>query len=353
LALSRVRITALRCLANVELALDAKRNFVFGPNGAGKTSILEGIFLLGRGRSFRTRQTGRLVQRGKDGFAVYGEVASVAGPRRLGVSFTAGHLTKRVDGQDASGMAALAEMLRVHALDPSSHQLVEGPPSERRRFLDWGVFHVEHTYLESWKNYRRVLSQRNAALKAGAAGPALRSWTAALLESGGAVDASRRSYVGLLAPLVAEFGQQLLKQPLSIDYRPGWARGQTFDAAVGAAERRDLMSRTTEVGPHRADLDIQLAGRRLQNEASRGQQKLAAAALTLAQLVAGHATQAPRLLLVDDPAAELDADSLRNLLELLERLPAQLVLTGLSPQHLLPTAGNPVFHVERGVVRGV
>jgi DNA replication and repair protein RecF len=353
LALSRVRITALRCLAHVELALDARRNFIFGPNGAGKTSILEGIFLLGRGRSFRTRQTGRLVQRGQDGFSVYGEVHSSVGPRRLGVSFTAGHLTKRIDGQDAVGMAALAQMLPIHSLDPSSHQLVEGAPTERRRFLDWGVFHVEHTYLDSWKRYRRILSQRNAALKAGAAGPALRSWTAALLESGAAVDVSRRSYVGLLAPLVAEFGEQLLDQPLSIEYRPGWATGQTFEAAVAAGERRDLASRTTEVGPHRADLEIQLAGRRLQDEASRGQQKLAAAAMILGQLAVGSPREASRVLLVDDPAAELDLRSLGRLLELLERLPAQLLLTALSAEQLAPTPGYPVFHVERGAVRGV
>ena len=353
MALGRVRITAVRCLAHVELALDARRNFIFGPNGAGKTSILEGVFLLGRGRSFRTRQTGRLVQRGQDGFAVYGEVHTGAGQRRLGVSFTAGHLTKRIDGQDATGMAALAEILPIHSLDPSCHQLVEGAPTERRRFLDWGVFHVEHTYLDSWKRYRRILSQRNAALKTGAAGPALRSWTTALLESGAVVDASRRSYVGLLAPLVAEFGQQLLDQPLSIEYRPGWARGQTFEAAVAAAERRDLASRTTEIGPHRADLEIQLAGRRLQDEASRGQQKLAAAAMILAQLAAGRPQESARVLLVDDPAAELDLLSLNRLLELLERLPAQLVLTALSAEQLPPTPGYPAFHVERGVVRGV
>jgi DNA replication and repair protein RecF len=207
--------------------------------------------------------------------------------------------------------------------------------------------------LESWKRYRRILSQRNAALKTGAAGPALQSWTTALLESGAAVDASRQSYVAVLAPLVAEFGQHLLQQPLSIEYRPGWARGQTFEAAVAGAERRDLASRTTEVGPHRADLEIQLAGRRLQDEASRGQQKLAAAAMVLAQLVAGGPQELPRVLLVDDPAAELDLRSLGRLLELLEQLPAQLVLTALSAEQLPPTPGYPVFHVERGAVSGV
>jgi len=353
LALGRLRITALRCLAHVELGFDARRNFIFGPNGAGKTSILEGVFLLGRGRSFRTRQTGRLVQRGQSGFAVYGEVPTSSGQRRLGVSFDAGHLTKRVDGQDATGMAALAEILPIHSLDPSSHQLVEGAPTERRRFLDWGVFHVEHTYLDSWKRYRRILSQRNAALKAGATGAALRSWTTALLESGGAVDASRRSYVGRLSPLISEFGQRLLDQPLSIEYRAGWAKGQSFETALAASERRDLVSRTTEVGPHRADLEIHLAGRRLQDEASRGQQKLAAASMVLAQLVAGAAEAGSPILLVDDPAAELDARSLGRLLELLERLPAQIVLTALSAEHLVPAPGYPVFHVERGTVREV
>ena len=293
------------------------------------------------------------MRRGEDGFAVYGEVQTSVGQRRLGVSFTAGHLTKRIDGQDAAGMARLAEILPIHSLDPSSHHLVEGAPSERRRFLDWGVFHVEHTYLDAWKRYRRILSQRNAALKAGAAGPALRLWTTALLESGAAVDASRRSYISLLAPLVAEFGQQLLDQPLSIEYRPGWVKGQTFEAAVEASERRDLASRTTEVGPHRAELEIQLAGRRLQDEASRGQQKLAAAAMVLAQLAAGSPQRSAGVLLVDDPAAELDVHSLGRLLELLEQLPAQLVLTALSAEQLPPPPGYPVFHVERGTVRGV
>jgi DNA replication and repair protein RecF len=340
-------------LTNVELALDQERNFLFGPNGAGKTSILEGIFMLGRGRSFRTRQTRRLVQNGQAGFSVYGETDAGSGGRRLGVSFEAGHLQKRIDGQDAAGMAALAEILPVHALGPGSHQLVEGAPSERRRYLDWGVFHVEHSYLDAWKRYRRVLSQRNGALKGGSSNAALRSWSGALLESGSAVDASRRAYVSQLAPLVAEFGHHLLNQALSIEYRAGWAAGETLEAALAASERRDVVSGTTQVGPHRADLELQLAGRRLQDEASRGQQKLAAAALILAQLVAGRTDRPPGILLVDDPAAELDAGSLRRLLELLERLPAQLVLTALSSDQLPPTPGHAVFHVEQGAIRGV
>jgi DNA replication and repair protein RecF len=353
LALSRVRITALRCLREVELELDLRRNFIFGPNGAGKTSILEGMFLLGRGRSFRGRQNGRLVRRGEKSLAVYGEVGTQTGVHRLGVAFGAGHLTKRIDGQEAAGMASLAAMLPVYAVDPSSHALVEGGPSERRRFLDWGVFHVEHGYLPAWKTYRRVLGQRNAALKAGSGAAVLRAWTAALVEAGEAVDRSRRAYVERLAPFVASFGSRLLGKPLSVEYRAGWPKGLDLLAALDASTRREPQIVTTEVGPHRADLDLQLDGRRLQDEASRGQQKLAAAVLVLAQLaVAGHSGQPP-LLLVDDPAAELDRQSLRNLLELLDAVPAQLVITGLSEEQLPPLASAPVFHVEHGELREV
>ena len=164
--LSRVRITTLRCLREVGASTwIPRRNYVFGPNGAGKTSLLEGVFVLGRGRSFRTRQMRRLVQHGSEGFAVFGEVVAEGATRRLGVAYRAGRLEKKIDGQPASGMAQLAELLPVHAIDPSMHALVEGGPSERRRFLDWGVFHVEPDYLEAWKRYRRVLSQRNAVLK--------------------------------------------------------------------------------------------------------------------------------------------------------------------------------------------
>jgi DNA replication and repair protein RecF len=352
LPLSRVRITTLRCLREVELELDPSRNYIFGPNGAGKTSLLEGLFVLGRGRSFRTRQMRRLVRHGADGFAVFG-VADVDGAeRRLGVAYRAGRLEKKIDGQPAVGMAQLAALLPVHAIDPSTHAIVEGGPSERRRFLDWGVFHVEPTYLDAWKGYRRVLSQRNAALKRGALSAELKPWSAALAEAGATVDESRRRYLDRLSPFVSDFGQRLLDRPLSLDYRRGWVAEARLEDVLADAEPRDRQNGSTEAGPHRAEIVLRLDERRVQDEASRGQQKLTAAALILSQ-VAVESAERPRrsVLLVDDPAAELDAHSLDRLMASIADLPAQLVLTALTPKHLVPEPGFPTFHVERGEVR--
>ena len=330
--LSRVRITTLRCLREVDLELHPRRNYIFGPNGAGKTSLLEGVFVLGHGRSFRTRQMRRLVRHGADGFAVFGEVDVDGIRRRLGVAYRAGHLEKKVDGQPAVGMAQLASLLPVHAVDPSMHAIVEGGPSERRRFLDWGVFHVEPGYLEAWKSYRRVLSQRNAALKRSAAAAELRPWSVALADAGAAVDDSRRRYLDRLGPFVTEFGQRLLDRPLSLDYRRGWGADERLADVLTAAETRDRQNGSTEAGPHRAEIVLRLDERRVQDEASRGQQKLTAAALILSQ-VAVESVERPQhsVLLVDDPAAELDARSLERLLAAISDLPAQLVFTALTP----------------------
>jgi DNA replication and repair protein RecF len=354
LPLSRLRITRLRCLRDIQLELHPERNYIFGPNGAGKTSVLEGIFILGRGRSFRTRQMRRLVQRGADGFAVFGEVSIDGALRRMGVAYRTGRLEKKLDGEIATSMAELAAWLPVHAIDPSMHALVEGGPSERRRFLDWGVFHVEPRYLADWKRYRRVLSQRNAALKRGASAGELRSWSSALAEAGVVIDGQRRRYLERLSPLVSDFGARLLERPLAVEYRRGWPAGEGYADALGATEVRDRESGTTESGPHRADVVLRLDERRVQDEASRGQQKLTAAALIVAQ-VAVECLDHPRrsVVVVDDPAAELDSDALRRLMAALAELPAQLIFTALTPSALAPVAGYPVFHVERGEVRAL
>jgi DNA replication and repair protein RecF len=354
LVLSRVHVTTLRCLRDAELKLDATLTYILGPNGAGKTSLLEAIFLLGRGRSFRTRQLRRLVTRGSEGFAVFGEIVTDGRSRRLGVAWTGGYLEKRIDGEPARGTAALAALFPVHVIDPSSHELVQGTPSERRRFLDWGVFHVEQGYLEAWRRYRRLLGQRNAALKSAAGTAELRSWSTALADAGEGVHELRGRYLTRLAPAVAKAGAALLEHPLTIGYAAGWDTNQGLGAVLEQHESRDRQFGNTEAGPHRADLSVMLDSRPARDEASRGQQKLAAAALVLAQArVHAQMLGVPGTLLVDDPAAELDAGALARLLIELYDTPAQLVLTGLTSIQLPVRAGFPVFHVERGGVRAL
>jgi len=346
--LTRVRIQSFRCLAAVELELDAQRNYFFGRNGAGKTSLLEAVYLLGRGRSFRTRQNRRLIRHGDGGFSVYGELDDQGRQHRLGVALGKDGLQLRLNGEPAKGVAALAQMLPVHVIEPNIHRLSEGGPSERRRFLDWGVFHVEPSYLDNWRHYRRILGQRNAALKQG---QGAESWNPGFLDAAAAVDQARSRYARELQAALVGLGEKLLGTPVAVDYRSGWTSGVSLTDALNASAKKDRTIGLTHVGPHRADIGVSMDARGVREEVSRGQQKLVAAALILAQIrvfAAGRSDGG--VLLVDDPAAELDQTALTGLLAALEGLPAQLILTGLSEERLPPADDFPVFHVEQGQV---
>ena len=346
--LSRVRIESFRCLASVDLELDRNRNYLFGSNGAGKTSVLEAIYLLGRGRSFRTRQNRRLIRRGDPGFSVFGEHDRAGRKHRLGAALGPGSLELRLDGEPAGGMATLARVLPVHVIEPNIHRLIEGGPRERRRFLDWGVFHVEPLYLDNWRRYRRVLGQRNAALKQGRGA---RAWDEGFLEAAAAVDLPRSRYAQELQGALTGLGEKLLGTPVEIDYRSGWTRDTSLTQALSASYKKDRTIGLTHVGPHRADLAVTMNARGVREEVSRGQQKLIGAALILAQIrVFADDRHDGGVLLVDDPAAELDQGALGGLLDALEGLPAQLILTGLSEARLPPARDCPVFHVEQGKV---
>jgi DNA replication and repair protein RecF len=354
MSLARLRADAVRCLSGVDIELDAKRNYLYGPNGAGKTSLLEAVSLLGRGRSFRTRQTARVVQRGAAELSVFGELAGSHGPRKLGVRFGAGSLECQVDGESGVGLAELARALPVHVIDPRLHQLIEAGPSERRRFVDSGVFHVEPAFLDAWRSYRRVLAQRNAALKLGSSGPPLDVWTEPLLVAASAVHAARAAYLDGLSDVVQALGSRLLDSEIHLEYRSGWRADQTLEDALTASEARDLQSGFTQVGPHRADLKIGFESGEVRDTASRGQQKLVAAALVLGQVHELAKRQGGAgIVLVDDPAAELDRNSLQRLLGEIDRVDGQLLLTGLSESVLVPEPGAKVFHVEQGRVRPV
>jgi DNA replication and repair protein RecF len=353
--LKHVRVDGVRCLRDVEVDLDESRNYLWGPNGAGKTSFLEAIYLLGRGRSFRIRQTARLIQHGRKRLSVFGICDDAGGTdHRLGVEFSEGHLSSQLDGAMPPSQAEMLWLLPVHVIDPRLHQLVESGPSERRRYIDAGVFHVEHGFLANWRQYRRVLGQRNAALKAGAPAAELAAWTGPLVAAGEAVHAVRAAYIAELGAIAGALGKALVGHAVTLEYRPGWRSGLTFSEALEEYQARDRNSGFTQIGPHRADLKLAFDTGGVRETASRGQQKLVAAALVIAQVQLFEQRTGQRsTVLVDDASAELDRDAQQRLRIALGGLRSQQVLTGLSVEMLQPEPAFPVFHVEQGKLRSM
>src|ERR1700722_8117156 len=349
MSLCRVQVTDFRCLQSVVVDLDPRFTLISGPNGSGKTSLLEAIYVLGRGRSFRTRRLDHLIRQGAGEFVVFGEID--AGDRRIpvGAEGVVSGVRAKISGVAAGSLAELALALPVQIIDPEVHGLIEDGPNWRRRFMDWGVFHGEQSFVGDWQRYRQILKQRNAALKSGQAPAAVAAWDGDLLRYGQLLTSARSDYVARLSPHAERIGLNLLGMELELSYRPGWPRDSSFAESLEHNRVHDQASGVTQVGPHRAELSIRADGVPVKDRISRGQQKLLAAALLIAQLkLFPEGARIQPTLLLDDPAAELDDDRLALLIREVASHSVQLIVTTLHSEFSAFGEPGRRFGVEAG-----
>jgi DNA replication and repair protein RecF len=353
LGLAELTVDNVRCLEHVELTLHPQRNLIWGGNGSGKTSLLEAIFLLGRGRSFRTRNSERLIRHGQSHLVVFGRTADIPS-RALGVQVSrADGTVARISGAAAASLTELSQAFPVQVIDPGIHQLVEAGGHRRRRWLDWAVFHVEpSSFADHWARYTRTLRQRNAALKSQPAQASI--WDPELARLGELIAEARSRLVDRLDPHWRRVVSSLTGLEVDLHYVRGWSQETPLLQALAESLARDRLRGVTHVGPHRGDVAVRVKGRTAREVLSRGQQKLVAIAMTLAQLnLLREAGSPATTLLLDDPAAELDSQHLGVFIERVQELPCQLVLTALQSDFGAFGAPDRVFHVEQGRVRSI
>ncbi|MEE8056879.1 MAG: DNA replication/repair protein RecF [Pseudomonadales bacterium] len=345
-----------RCFSSLSVNFSPTLNLFHGANAAGKTSLLEALYFLGHGRSFRSAKTDTLIRGSAESFMIRSELGSDVGTTHqigLGKKRRQG-LIARMDGKKPSVLSDIASVFPIMLIDSEANRLIQDGPGRRRRYLDWGVFHVEHKFLPAWRRYQRALKQRNELLRQSAGVAEIRAWDSELIETAEQIDTCRRACLEQLQ----EPAQTLLAIALpgiefSLHYRPGWAVGETYDEALEKGLARDRSIGATQAGPHRADLDITLNGVPARERVSRGQQKMLAGALWLAQSrLFRVATGKAVCLLVDDLPAELDSRFSGIFQSLLLEEPAQLIMTATSAEVLQAPdfQGKALFHVEQGAV---
>jgi DNA replication and repair protein RecF len=352
MSLAELRIENLRCVEYAALEFSPQLNLIAGENGAGKTSILEAIFLVGRGRSFRTRSTERLIRHGSPSLTVFGRTDD-SPPKQAGVEVAAdGGTRARINGENAQSLLELSGVLPVQAIDPEIHKLVDQGPERRRRWLDWLVFHVEPSFGIHWARYSRALKQRNAALRSGTGDIA--SWDAEFVRNGEAITQARQQTLERLMPRLTRTFARFGALDVSAGFFSGWAAGTSLQDSLRAHLERDRARGMTTSGPHRADVTLRRDHRIARETLSRGQQKLTAVAMIVSQL---HLLQdelgMSASLLLDDPAAELDEKNLQRLFDELASLRCQMIATSLTAETALFQAPKATFHVEQGRVKQV
>ena len=354
----RLEFRHLRSFAAGALAPGPGLNLLVGPNGSGKTSVIEALHLMAYGRSFRGRVRDGLVQAGAQAVEVFVEWHEAAGGgrmRRAGLRHAGNAWEGRLDGAALDQLGDLCAALAVVTFEPGSHALVTGAAEQRRRFMDWGLFHVEPEFLALWRRYSRALKQRNALLKSRSHAGQLEGWEQEMVRAAEPLTRYREQYLADLEGHLRSTGGALLPEAgaWALEFSPGWRRDALSLAdALLLARDRDLAAGFTSAGPHRADWRIvheTIPGR---EALSRGQAKLTALAALLAQ--AEHQAAARGewpLVALDDLASELDRGHQALVLDRLAGYGAQVVITGTEVPAGLGGAHSPLmFHVERGAI---
>lgn len=359
--LNQLIVSNVRNLAAVDLTFGPQFNVLVGANGSGKTSFLEAIHLLSLGRSFRARSMRQVIAFDADQCLIRAKVLTQPIEEQnsfwLAVERTAsGAVQYRVGEQPEKSVQELTKILPIQLIDVNSHLLLEGGPINRRQFIDWGVFHVEQSFLQNWRLMRRALEQRNMALK-NRKMPAS-TWNEAFIKYAVAVNAARNAYVEQFKVVFLGLLQEMLGlNDVDLRYNRGWpgvdSDMESLHIALADTANLDLMCGYTNRGPHRAELEITLGGRLAKDVLSRGQIKIFVCIMLLARAKLLQERQSC-VFLLDDLHAELDQRSCGLFIQALKAMQCQVFITGIDVDMLrsrLDGCDMRMFHVEHGTIK--
>ncbi|AFJ45140.1 DNA replication/repair protein RecF [Shimwellia blattae] len=355
MSLSRLLIKDFRNIDAADLALSPGFNFLVGANGSGKTSVLEAIYTLGHGRAFRSLQTGRVIRHEQPAFVLHGRLQGAE--REIAVGLTKdrhGESNVRIDGSDGHKVAELALLMPMQLITPEGFTLLNGGPKYRRAFLDWGCFHNEAGFFTAWSNLKRLLRQRNAALRQVSRYGQLQPWDLELVPLATRISRWRAEYSAAIAEDMADTCAQFLPEfALSFSFQQGWEKDADYGEVLARNFERDRMLTYTAAGPHKADFRIRADGAPVEDTLSRGQLKLLMCALRLAQGEFLTRQSGRRCLyLIDDFASELD-DARRGLLaSRLKATQSQVFVSAISAEHVSDMAdkNSKMFAVDQGKI---
>ncbi|WP_201504478.1 DNA replication/repair protein RecF [Psychrobacter aestuarii] len=378
--IERLHISYLRNIQQATLSM-TKCNVLIGANGSGKTSLLEGVFLLSRGKSFRHHQPKRYIQHHQAAATVH---ASLSDGSILAIQkHTDASTLLRLNHNTVYNQSVLTEQLPTLLIDPSSMDMLEQGSASRRQLLDWLVFHMKQAFHPQWVAYQRLLKQRNSVLKrsrhlSSEQLTELRAWDSGLSNHAALIHHYRQHLFDAWQPYFEQTINALLPAysgQLQLSYQAGFDTSHALDVQLHERLEQDAQLGYTRIGSHRADIHVHWRTKadgsasgnikeQAANVLSRGEKKLLITALRLSQLplLLNHAAHDERyantrarptpVVLLDDVTAELDARAVDILLTTLAKLPCQVILTSLTedilPQVKAYWSEASMFHVKQG-----
>lgn len=311
--IQRLVLSDYRNIEKVVINPDPEFNVLWGNNAQGKTNFLEGIYLLGSLRSFRTNKNEELIRHNTSKSRVAGDLICQGVHRRVELDISVAGKSAKVDGKEIKKAGLFMGYLRPILFSPEEVGLIKGYPAGRRALLDRAVYQADPSYLERAQQYDRSLRQRNQLLREGRKEAEIVPWTEQLINAGARIRFDRQTYLERLQPLLRETYRNITDghEEADLHYR---ASGDGEEELREVLRRELIRQRQRErdlgqtlAGPHRDDLVFLVEGRPLRLYGSQGQQRSYMLAFKTAQIMdLERQIGEPPVLLLDDMTGELD-----------------------------------------------
>lgn len=355
MAVALLRGENFRLYRKFQIEPNPQLNLIVGDNAAGKTTLLEALFVATRGRSFRAQNLAELCGPTGQSWNSYFDFKQDGKQHQVGIGWTRSGVDLRLDLERNARVSDVLRAVPLQLIEPLAHRLLDDGPSYRRSFIDWGVFHVEHSFLGTWRRYQRALKQRNKALRGGLGVDAIRAWDAELVAHGEVLNDMRERHVEATNSAFSAWTKRLMgTSETAIDWHRGWPTDQTLQDCLERNIDQHQSLGTTAQGPHRAELKIRFEETRARGRVSRGQQKMLIAAMVMAQaeILISEGVPAP-ILLLDDFSSELAPEFQARLAEALLAYRGQKFVTTFEVPAAFSRCEGAMFHVEQGTVRAI
>jgi len=326
LSVREVKLSHLRCHQAITWCCKPGMNLVVGANGCGKTTLLESVYMMAHGRSFRQARDPFLLRHGEQRFMIHGQWQRF-GPMHLSVAGRRGQTTLRLQGRDIQRRKDVSESFPVLVDAPQGRRLMDGVPGERRRWLDALVMTCFVSVRTHYQHYMRALMQRSRLLRQRAGADELTVWEQQIVYHGEPIVAMRQRLINELNTLLLD-EQLLTEYPVSLEISTSGYQTQEWLDRLADKREEDRRAGCLRFGPHSDVMRIQFQQREISSAGSRGQQRLAAIALKMAEC--GLWMRYRRLipvLLLDDCLEALDSERQCRVLERLQQSHAQVLMT--------------------------
>lgn len=360
--LRRIFLHNFRNYRDVDVELSEGANVLIGRNAQGKTNFLESIYFLATGRPYRSfAEDQDLISFGEREMFIKGEISRFGRGLRIEIGMTRADdsgTRKRikVGGKEVRRISDFFGNLAVVFLSPEDIRIIQGPPSERRRWMDIWISQMSPIYLRMLQTFSRLLKQRNNLLRTISGGlespDILRPWDEQMAQVGALITRKRIEMLEILNPTLSEIYRKLSGEKLEIDYRmSGDTAEEAFLERILSFRDKEIAYGMSLVGPHRDEIVFKENGMSLREFGSMGQQRCAVIALKLAEAMAMEKEMGEKpVLLLDDILVELDEER-RELVKDFISGRGQWVLTSSREEDIKGIGAEKVMRVEGGVIR--